>query len=170
MTHPVRTRRLALFAATSALAAGVVLVPTAAFAAPPAAAPHTAPADDGKGDRAGDSTLLWTAPSGDGRIKIGPGKDRPGKGSDGAWKKGDKWGHKRPGKGGSDGGAHVPKNPEWQCITAPCGPPGSTEDSGHTDHADGGAHVPKDPEWQCITAPCGPPRTTVEDGRTHHHG
>ncbi|MFE6906197.1 hypothetical protein [Streptomyces erythrochromogenes] len=129
MTHPFRTRRLALFAATSALAAGAVLVPTGAFAATPAAAaPYTAPVDDGKGDRGGDSTLLWTSPSGDGRIKIGPDKDRsakhrPGKGSDDEWKKGDKWGKKHP---------HVPKDPEWQCIAAPCGPPGTTAEHGRT--------------------------------------
>ncbi|MFE5723196.1 hypothetical protein [Streptomyces erythrochromogenes] len=110
MTHPFRTRRLALFAATSALAAGAVLVPTTAFAATPAA-PHAVLTDGGSGSR-----------SGDGRIKIGPDEDRSdkhrqGKGSDGKWKKGDKWGKKHP---------HVPKKPEWQCITAPCGPPGTT--------------------------------------------
>ncbi|MEV6679205.1 hypothetical protein AB0N09_20495 [Streptomyces erythrochromogenes] len=132
MTHPFRTRRLALFAATSALAAGAVLVPTSAFAATPAA-PHASLADGGSGDRGADSTLLWTAPSGDGRIKIGPGKDRsakhrPGKGSDGKgsddeWKKGDKGGKKHP---------HVPKSPQWQCTTAPCGPPGTTTEDGRT--------------------------------------
>ncbi|MFJ2593901.1 hypothetical protein [Streptomyces erythrochromogenes] len=132
MTHPFRTRRLALFAATSALAAGAALVPTTAFAATPAA-PHAVLTDGGNGDRSGDSTLLWTSPSGDGRIKIGPDKDRsdkdrsdkhrPGKGSDGEWKKGDKWGKKHP---------HVPKSPQWQCITAPCGPPGTTTEDGRT--------------------------------------
>ncbi|MFC9820577.1 hypothetical protein ACFWG6_31670 [Streptomyces erythrochromogenes] len=136
MTHPFRTRRLVLFAAAGALAAGAVVVPTTAFAATPAA-PHAVLTDGGSGDRSGDSTLLWTSPSGDGRIKIGPdkdrsGKDRSGKGSDGTWKKGDKWGKKRPGKGGSDDGVHVPKDPEWQCITAPCGPPRTTTEDGRT--------------------------------------
>ncbi|THA82785.1 hypothetical protein [Streptomyces sp. A0592] len=119
MTHPFRTRRLALFAATSALAAGAVLVPTTAFAAAPAA-PHAVLADGGGGDRSDDSTLMRTSPSGDGRIKISP--DRAGSGKH------------RPGKGGSDGGVHVPKNPEWQCIAAPCGPPGTTTDDGRTRH------------------------------------
>ncbi|MFF8258611.1 hypothetical protein [Streptomyces virginiae] len=103
MTHTVRTRRLALFAVTSALAAGAVLVPTTSFAAAPAAA-HTAVAD-----RHGD---------------------RPGKDHHGTWKKDGGWGEKRPGKGGSDGGAHTPKNPQWQCIKAPCGPPDSTGGGG----------------------------------------
>ncbi|MGW7435111.1 hypothetical protein [Streptomyces sp. NPDC054849] len=114
MPHPVRTRRLALFAATTAMAAGAVLVPTAAFAAAPAA-PHAAVADRRDADADGHSTSPWT-------------ENRPGERGDGKGRKNGKWGGKRPGKGGSHGGAHVPEKPQWQCITAPCGPPGSTED------------------------------------------
>ncbi|MFJ7777325.1 hypothetical protein [Streptomyces yangpuensis] len=95
MTHPLRTRRLALFAATTALAAGAVLVPTTAFAAPQAA-PHTVVAE----------------------------KDAPGGNHHGTWQKDGTWGKKRPGKGGSNDGKHHPKEPQWQCVKAPCGPPG----------------------------------------------
>ncbi|MDX6759986.1 hypothetical protein SIN09_11160 [Streptomyces sp. F8] len=127
MTHPVRTRRLALFAAATAMAAGAVLVPTTAFAAPQAA-PHAVVAD----------------------------KDAPGGSHHGTW------GKKRPGPGkggGSNDGRHRPKEPQWQCVTAPCGPPGK----GGSDH---GRHRPKEPQWQCVTAPCGPPRASADDGRT----
>ncbi|MET9569155.1 hypothetical protein ACFYNW_20710 [Streptomyces virginiae] len=137
MTHTVRTRRLALFAATTALAAGAVLVPTTSFAAAPATA-HAVVADRHE--------------------------DRPGKDHHGTWKKDGAWGKKRPGKGGSDGGAHTPKNPQWQCITAPCGPPGSPGKG--SDH---GPHVPKEPKWQCVKAPCGPPDSTGGGGRPHQH-
>ncbi|MFG2336317.1 hypothetical protein [Streptomyces yangpuensis] len=154
MTHPFRTHRLALFATTAAMAAGAVLVPTTAFAATATAAPHAVVADSGSSDRSSDSTLLWTSPRGDGRIKVGPGKDRPDdhrryKEGDSTWKKGDKWGKKRPGKGGSDDRVHVPKNPEWRCITAPCGPPGSREDSKRTGKTDDEVHPLKTGEVRC---------------------
>lgn len=135
MIRTVRTRRLALFAATTAVAAGALLVPTTSFAATPAG-PHAAAADDG--DRGGSR------------------KDHRGQ-----WKKDGTWGKKRPGKGGSDGGVHTPKNPDWQCITAPCGPP----DKGGPKH---GKHRPEQPQWQCITAPCGPPGS-AGGGRHPHH-
>ncbi|WP_030759273.1 hypothetical protein [Streptomyces sp. NRRL F-2664] len=135
MTHTVRTRRLAHFAAATAMAAGAVLVPTAAFAATPAAAAHAAVTDRG-----------------------GPGKDHRD-----SWKKGGAWDKKRPGAGGGKGGTndagHQPEEPQWQCITAPCGPPGK----GGPDH---GKHHPKEPQWQCVKAPCGPPRAASDDGRT----
>ncbi|MEU6399914.1 hypothetical protein ABZ867_23425 [Streptomyces cinnamoneus] len=140
MTHTVRTRRLALFAATAAGAAGAVLVPTTSFAATPAAPAtlHAAVAD-----RHGE---------------------RPDKDHHDTWKKDGTWGKKRPGKGGSDGGVHVPKNPQWQCITAPCGPPDSPGKG--SDH---GPHVPKEPKWQCVKAPCGPPDGSGDGGRPHRH-
>lgn len=132
MTHPLRPRRLALFAATTALAAGAVLVPTTAFAAPQAV-PHDVVAE----------------------------KDAPGGNRHGAWQKDGARGKERPGKGGSNDGKHRPKEPQWQCITAPCGPPGKAG----SDH---GKHRPKEePQWQCVTAPCGPPRDPADDGRTY---
>ncbi|MBZ9594381.1 hypothetical protein NRK68_04130 [Streptomyces yangpuensis] len=94
MTQPLRTLRLALFAATTALAAGAV-VPTTAFAAPQAA-PHAVVAE----------------------------KETPGGNHRGAGQKDGTWGKKRPGKGGSHDGKHGPQEPRWQCVTAPCGPPG----------------------------------------------
>ncbi|MFD5616917.1 hypothetical protein [Streptomyces yangpuensis] len=131
MTHPRRLRRPALFAVATALAAGAVLVPTTAFAAPQAA-PHAVVAE----------------------------KDAPGWNHHGTGQKDGAWGKERPGKGGSKDGKHHPKEPQWQCITAPCGPP-AKGGSGH------GGHRPKEPQWQCITAPCGPPRASADDGRTY---
>ena len=146
MTHIVRTRRLALFAAATAVAAGALLVPTTSFAAT-RATPHAVVADGG-----------------DGRIKAVPQEGRPGKGHHDTWKKDGAWGGKRPGKGGSDGGAHVPKEPKWQCVKAPCGPPDRPGKG--PDH---GPYVPKEPKWQCITAPCGPPDSSTGGGRPHQH-
>ncbi|MEC4570959.1 hypothetical protein [Streptomyces virginiae] len=145
MTHTARTRRLALFAATTAVAAGALLVPTTSFAATPAT-PHAVVAD------------------GDGRIKADPQEGRPGTGHHDTWKKDGARGGKRPGKGGSDGGAHVPKEPKWQCVKAPCGPPDRPGKG--PDH---GPYVPKDPKWQCVTAPCGPPDSSTGSSRPHQH-
>lgn len=90
MTHPFRKRRLVLFAASTAVAAGAVLVPTTAFAATPAA-PHTVMADSGAGDAGNQST--------EGGIKIAPKEGQPVKVRPGKW--GDsKWGKNRPGKHG----------------------------------------------------------------------
>ncbi|MGW0393968.1 hypothetical protein ACWDYJ_24370 [Streptomyces sp. NPDC003042] len=137
MTHPFRTRRLALFAASTAIAAGGVLVPTTAFAATPGT-PHTVVADGEGGDSGTKSTLLLF-PDGPGNRVIvipdedGSNKDRPGKWGD--WK----WGDKRPGKGGSpDVVAPGPGSP-WQCVTAPCGPPGTDESTTLPGHAPPGA-------------------------------
>ncbi|MGW5345272.1 hypothetical protein [Streptomyces sp. HUAS TT3] len=124
MTHRFRTKRLVLLAASATMVAGGALVPTTAFAATPATS-HTValPGDDiGDGNK---STLLFLGEP-DHAIRIVPYKDAPGKG--GAGKKSDgKWGKKHPGKGGpsEDTGVKTPKGTDWQCITAPCGPPDS---------------------------------------------
>ncbi|MFB7461975.1 hypothetical protein ACFCZ1_00480 [Streptomyces sp. NPDC056224] len=125
MTHPFRTRHLVLFAATTAVAAGAVLVPTTAFAATPAA-PHTVVTVTADGDDGNKSSLLLVVPPGsEGTIKIAPGEDQPAKNRPGKWGS-DKSGKKHPGKGGSSDDRIIvtPGKPtEWQCITAPCGPP-----------------------------------------------
>ena len=124
MTHPFRTRRLALFAASTAVAAGAVLVPTTSFAATPAAS-HVVVAES-DGDDANKSNLLLVVPPGsEGTIKIAPGEDQPAKNRPGNWGSG-KSGKKHPGKGGSSDDRIVvtPGKPaQWQCIVAPCGPP-----------------------------------------------
>uniref|UniRef100_A0AAU2JIV1 Uncharacterized protein n=1 Tax=Streptomyces sp. NBC_00049 TaxID=2903617 RepID=A0AAU2JIV1_9ACTN len=121
MTHRFRTRRIVLFAASTAIAAGGVLVPSTAFAATPAA-PHTVVADTGDAADGSKSNLLLVVPAGsEGTIRIAPDDDQPVKIRPG------KWGKKRPGKGGPVDDKIVihPGNPgQWQCITAPCGPPG----------------------------------------------
>ncbi|MFJ3974331.1 hypothetical protein [Streptomyces sp. NPDC090021] len=104
MTPTRRMRRPALFAAVTALAAGAVLVPTTAFAAPQAA-PHAVVAEKGA----------------------------PGGKSHGTWQKDGPWGRKRPGEGGSNDGKHHPEESRWQCVTAPCGPPGK-DGSDHGKH------------------------------------
>lgn len=128
MTQPFRTRQFLVFAASTAAAAGAVLLPTGAFAATPATT-HTVVADSGPGNPGHNgSTLLLVVPEGsdDGRIIVkpeahdgqgkdqsqGPGKHGPGKGN--------------PGKsGGTDGGGVLdpPRDPIWICVAAPCGPP-----------------------------------------------
>ncbi|NXY97903.1 hypothetical protein HYE82_26720 [Streptomyces sp. BR123] len=122
MTHPFRTKRLVLFAASTAMAAGGVLVPGTAFAATPAT-PHTVTVrgDDISG---GDTSTLLFLGEPDNAIQVAPDKDLPGKGGTGKKSEG-KWGKNRPGKGGSSEGtgAKVPEKPDWQCVTTPCGPP-----------------------------------------------
>lgn len=118
MTHPFRTRRLVLFAAGAAVAAGAVVVPTTAFAATPAA-PRTVVADTGDADDGNKSDLLLVVPPGsEGTIKVAPGEDQPAKNHPG------KWGNKRPGKGGSSGTKVVVTDgkPVLECFAAPCGP------------------------------------------------
>ncbi|MFJ4779796.1 hypothetical protein [Streptomyces sp. NPDC088762] len=56
MSHTSRTLRLALLTASSALAAGSVLLPTGAFAAPATPPAITVQADDDSGDEVSDST------------------------------------------------------------------------------------------------------------------
>ncbi|MFK0256365.1 hypothetical protein [Streptomyces sp. NPDC090445] len=134
MTHPFRTKRLALFAASTAIAAGGVLVPGTAFAATPTT-PQTAAvrSDDISGGE--KSTLLFLGEP-ENAIQVAPDKELPGKGGTGKKSEG-KWGKNRPGKGGSSEGtgAKVPEKPVWQCITAPCGPP----DDIHTEVVPGNA-------------------------------
>uniref|UniRef100_A0AAU2JWN5 Uncharacterized protein n=1 Tax=Streptomyces sp. NBC_00049 TaxID=2903617 RepID=A0AAU2JWN5_9ACTN len=91
MTHPLRTRRAALLAASAAMAAGAVLVPTNALAATPATA-HTAVTDNGDrdpraladpgdpgdpGDSGDRSTLLFLGPV-DNAVVVIPYKSKPG--------------------------------------------------------------------------------------------
>ncbi|MFI1279214.1 hypothetical protein ACH4U5_00305 [Streptomyces sp. NPDC020858] len=102
MIRIFRTRRLVLLAASTAIAAGGVLVPTTAFAAAPASA-HTAVAESDHHGSGEDRSGKWGKDKHDkwGKGKHGKGKDRPGKGDS-------------------------PAPPEWQCVRAPCGPPSGT--------------------------------------------
>ncbi|MFJ7157283.1 hypothetical protein ACIQUQ_20335 [Streptomyces sp. NPDC101118] len=117
MTRPFRPHRFVLFAASTAIAAGGVLVPATAFAATPSTS-HTVVTDAGDDNK---STLFLR--TNEKQIVIDPG-DGSGTHHDGG-KKHD--GKKHPGKKGKrphkPDRIHVPENPEWQCITAPCGPP-----------------------------------------------
>ncbi|MFD0124779.1 hypothetical protein [Streptomyces virginiae] len=79
MTQLLRTRRLALLVASTAVAAGGVLVPSTAFAATPTAAPH---AVDG-----GQQWQCFAAPC-----------EAPGGGHHDKWDHHDKWKH-HDGKG-----------------------------------------------------------------------
>ncbi|CAM5266970.1 hypothetical protein [Streptomyces avidinii] len=123
MTRPFRTRRITLFAVSTAIAAGGVLIPTTAFAATPAT-PHTVVADvTDDGVRVPDGGQQWqcfAAPC-----------DPPG----GAADKGDhdRWGHDkrdhdkwdRPGKWGEHPPGRIRDGkPQWVCVVAPCEPPG----------------------------------------------
>ncbi|WP_327734098.1 hypothetical protein OG749_09605 [Streptomyces nojiriensis] len=136
MTHPFRPRRLALLVASTAVAAGGVLVPTTAFAATPAA-PHTVVADGtGDGVHLPDGGQQWqcfaapceppggTGPEPDRHDE----RDHHGKWGDDKWDRygrwdPDKWGGHLPGGNGDDG-VHVPDGkPQWQCFAAPCEPP-----------------------------------------------
>lgn len=119
MNHVSRKPRLVLFAASAAIVAGGVLAPATALAATPASS-HAVRADD----TGNESTLL---------LRTGPddtviGKDRPAKDGPGKWGNG-KHG-KRPGKHESPPVFQAPDKPEWQCITAPCGPPEGILDGG----------------------------------------
>ncbi|MFF1414833.1 hypothetical protein ACFVX6_34580 [Streptomyces sp. NPDC058289] len=130
MNHVSRKPRLVLFAASAAIVAGGVLAPATALAATPASS-HAVRADD----TGNESTLL---------LRTGPddtliGKDRPAEDGSGKWGNG-KHG-KRPGKHGSPESPvfQAPDRPEWQCITAPCGPPEGFPDGG----AEGDATIPR---------------------------
>ncbi|WP_455359921.1 hypothetical protein [Streptomyces sp. SYSU K21746] len=128
MTHHFRTRRFLVFAASTAVAAGGVLLPTGAFAAAPAtpATPHVVAADS---DDSSSTNLFHPVGEGDTRIVVKP-DGKPGKGSPG---KGNGKGSHGKGKGshgkrGSDDGKVVvapdkPDKPVWVCVTAPCEPP-----------------------------------------------
>ncbi|MFG2229595.1 hypothetical protein ACGFNX_06185 [Streptomyces sp. NPDC048723] len=128
MTHPFRTRRLALLVASTAIAAGGVLVPTTAFAATPTAA-HQVMADGADGGvHVTDGGRQWQCfaapcepPGSTGPETDGHGEwDHHGKGGH---DKGNRHDKHRPGRNG-DGGVHVPEGkPQWQCFAAPCEPP-----------------------------------------------
>ncbi|MER6444888.1 hypothetical protein DEJ51_02860 [Streptomyces venezuelae] len=131
MTHRFRSRRLALLVASTAMAAGGLLVPTTSFAATPAA-PHGAVADGtGGGVHVPDGGPQWqcfaapceppggTRPMTDGHED----GDHHGKPDHGKGDRHDKWGGHRPGRN-DDGGVHVPdRGQQWQCFAAPCEPP-----------------------------------------------
>ncbi|MFF3861655.1 hypothetical protein [Streptomyces sp. NPDC002209] len=139
MTHPFRTRRFLVFAASTAAAAGAVLLPTGAFAAP-ATTPHTVVADsppanpcDGPGNMACSGPQTGTighVDEGGGAVVVDPGGTPPdtkaGQGRHGPGK----WGKKHPGKnlpvpvGSTDDGGSVqpPIGRDVVCDVAPCGP------------------------------------------------
>ncbi|MFI7356530.1 hypothetical protein ACIBTP_21615 [Streptomyces avidinii] len=124
MTRPFRTRRITLFAVSTAIAAGGVLIPTTAFAATPAT-PHTAVADVADdGVRVLDGGQQWqcfAAPC-----------DPPGgatdKGDRDRWDHDDKGDHgkgDRPGKRGEHRPGRIPEGKQkWVCVIAPCERPG----------------------------------------------
>ncbi|CAM5672505.1 hypothetical protein SAVIM338S_07070 [Streptomyces avidinii] len=120
MNHFSSKPRLVLFAASAALVAGGVLAPATAFAATPATS-HAVRADGDTGD--GPSLLLYTSEHSVLGTDHRSGEDHPGTWGDGKQGKG-------PGKHGSPESPvmRVPKHPQWQCVAAPCGPPGETEE------------------------------------------
>ncbi|MFF1337592.1 hypothetical protein ACFVYT_06680 [Streptomyces sp. NPDC058290] len=133
MTHPFRMRRMFVFAASTAAAAGAVLLPTGAFAATPATA-HTVVSDGDIGspgarlpnDEPHVSNLLLITPkdSDEGRIIVKPDTTQDGQGQGDVVKRGP--GKVRPGKNdhNDDTGVTIPEGERvWICVTAPCGPP-----------------------------------------------
>ncbi|WP_327386965.1 MULTISPECIES: hypothetical protein [unclassified Streptomyces] len=135
MTHHIRPRprprRLALLVASTAIAAGGVLVPTTAFAAT-STAPHGVVADgtDG-GVHVPDGRQQWQCfaapcePPGHTGPETDPHDawDPYGPWRHGPWDRHDERGEHRPGRNGGDG-VHVPDGkPQWQCFAAPCEPP-----------------------------------------------
>ncbi|MFG2986553.1 hypothetical protein ACGFYQ_35825 [Streptomyces sp. NPDC048258] len=139
MTHPFRKPRFLMLAASTAVVAGGVLVPTGAFAAVPTA-PHAVVADDSvaatddQGGTDNKSTLLLIVRDGDGNIRIGPGqgKDDSGDQVNPIGQGGPRIGEKNRHKGGpgSDTRVKQPKSDSWVCITAPCGPEDKAAPSG----------------------------------------
>nr|WSW60074.1 hypothetical protein OG513_16615 [Streptomyces sp. NBC_00998] len=142
MTHVLRTRRFLVLAASSALAAGAVLLPTGAFAAT-AASTHTVAADGdpAPGDCNGPGNPACSArtdpllppvgePDGQGPVlvinpEVTPPDVKTDPGKHGQGKHGQGKGH--PGKTGRTGGGVVvvqtPNTRDWVCDVAPCGPP-----------------------------------------------
>ncbi|MFE6845833.1 hypothetical protein [Streptomyces sp. NPDC057686] len=141
MTHPFRTRRFLVFAASTAAAAGAVLLPTGAFAAPVTTAHTVVAADsppanpcDGPGNMAcssGPQTgTIGHVDEGGGAVVVDPGGTPPaakaGQGRHGPGK----GGKVHPGKnlpvlvGGTDavGWVHPPNGGDVVCDVAPCGP------------------------------------------------
>lgn len=140
MTHPFRTRHVLVLAASAAAAAGAVLLPTGAFAAP-AATPHGVVADSAPGDPCsgpGNPACSSGPQSGTigpvdegGGIVVNPGGTPPaaehGPGKQGPGKHGR--GKNQPGKdlpvtGGTGAGGWVqpPDSRGRVCDVAPCGP------------------------------------------------
>ncbi|MEV6731186.1 MULTISPECIES: hypothetical protein [unclassified Streptomyces] len=132
MTYPFRMRRLFVFAASTAAAAGAVLMPTGAFAATPAT-PHTVVSDGDIGstdtplpnDEPHVSNLLLVVPedSDEGRIVVKP-DAQDGQGKGGVVKP--DLGKQRPGKTDrheNTGVTNPHREPVWICVAAPCGPP-----------------------------------------------
>ncbi|WP_404962264.1 hypothetical protein [Streptomyces sp. 147326] len=131
MTHLFRTPRFLMLAASTAVVAGAVLVPTGAFAAVPAA-PHAAVADDrvlapdDQGDTDGKGNLRLIGRS----EKPFFGSDR---GTDDSAEKFHTIGRGGPligtGNGRSDAGTGTgiridpPRSQTWFCIKAPCEDP-----------------------------------------------
>lgn len=101
MTHPFRTRRLVMFVASAAVAAGGALVPTGAFAAVPAT-PSAAVADNGHWGGAADTVHLGVP---------GATAEHGGKHGQG--------GKPAPAK---DDHVKVTTSGQRQCIIAPCDP------------------------------------------------
>ncbi|PWK69355.1 hypothetical protein BCL76_10671 [Streptomyces sp. CG 926] len=132
MTRLFRPRRLALLVASTAIAAGGVLVPTTAFAATPAS-PHTIVADGSDGGvHVPDKGQQWqcfaapceapggTTPEEDHHDK----RDHDKRDHRDRRDRHDKRDDHRPGRH-DEGGVHVPNGEQqWQCFAAPCGPPG----------------------------------------------
>lgn len=106
MTCTIRPRRLVLLAVSTAIATGGVPVPATAFAAP--AAPHSAVADSDRDWLRTDRFGQWGQDEREQREEDGYGK----------WDHGepDEFNY-HPGKGGPFEGQ------QWQCFSAPCGPP-----------------------------------------------
>ncbi|MEV7561447.1 hypothetical protein [Streptomyces sp. NPDC089795] len=127
MTHPFRPRRLALLVASTAIAAGGVLVPTTAFAAIPAA-PHTVVAVGADGGvRVPDGGQQWqcfAAPC------EPPGGTAPEKGHHDEGDHHGKWDHDKRDRHDKRGdhrpGRHDEGGQQWQCFAAPCEPPNGT--------------------------------------------
>ncbi|MGZ9929308.1 hypothetical protein ACXNSR_05385 [Streptomyces sp. NC-S4] len=131
MTHHIRPRprprRLALLVASTAIAAGGVLVPTTAFAATPTA-PRTVVADGtDDGVHVPDGKPQWQCFAAPCEPPGGTGPETEPYdewGPYGPWGH-DEWGGYRPGRHGDDGVRIPDGKPQWQCFAAPCEPPGA---------------------------------------------
>ncbi|KOY54222.1 hypothetical protein [Streptomyces sp. XY332] len=130
MKHPFRTRHFLVFAASTAAAAGAVLLPTGAFAATEAT-PHTVVAESKPATPEQDrnSTLLLVVPEdGDeGRIIVKPDvEDATANLNERVFEGRDDDPGAASGKSHRNDDTRVKlprKEPVWICVTAPCGPP-----------------------------------------------
>ncbi|MFG2990536.1 hypothetical protein ACGFZK_14815 [Streptomyces sp. NPDC048257] len=130
MTHPFRTRRLTLLVASTAIAAGGVLVPTTAFAATPATPPTVVAdvADDGA--RVLDGGQQWQCvaapcePPGGATDRWDHDRwDHDKWGHQDKWDRPGTWGEHPPGRNDSDRVRVPDGESQWQCFAAPCEPP-----------------------------------------------